>query len=846
MKKSLIIVESPAKIKTLKKLLGNDFVFSSSIGHVVDLPAKEFGIDIENNFEPQYQVLPDKKDVIKNIKQLASQCEMVYLSPDPDREGEAIAWHIANQLPKNTKIQRVCFNAITKTAVTEALKTPREIDIALVNAQQARRLLDRIVGYKISPILSRKLQQRSGISAGRVQSVALKLVVDREKDIENFKPQEYWILKTLLLDPKSQQSFWASLYSVEGKKWEKEASDKKDTFIIDNAEKASHYINLLASSSYQVSKVDSKQKKRQPHPPFITSTLQQEASRHFRFSASRTMSIAQTLYEGIELENGEATGLITYMRTDSVRIDPEALQATRQYILDSFGKDYLPEKANLYATKKMAQDAHEAIRPTDVKLSPEKIASFLSPDQLKLYSLIWKRFVASQMLFAIYDTLSVKIITNTDIEMRASGSVLKFKGFLTLYDEKQDEETSEAVVEILPPLQPNDVLSLEKTSSDQSFTKPLPRFTEASLVKELEKSGIGRPSTYATIMNKIQSREYTVKENLRLKPTELGKIISHFLETNFANIMNISFTANMENDLELIADNKKPWKELIKTFWEQFYPLVTTAEKEASIPRIVTDKPCAVCEEGKLVKIWSKDHYFYGCSNYPECSYKISEDELSFNKDDYAEDTDWSAPCPICRNPTKLRHGRFGSFLGCLDYPTCRGTINLRKKNEPIEEAEEETPCPAINCPGILLKKKSRYNKYFYSCSQFPNCNVIGNTVDQILDKYQNHPQTPYQKTKKASPKSKSKKTTAKKTTKARAQPTFLPSKELAAITGSDPITRGDATKKLWSYIKKEQLQSPDNKRLILAEKKLKPIIGDEPIDMLQLAKKLSPHLSKG
>ncbi|EPP34786.1 DNA topoisomerase I [Chlamydia ibidis] len=855
MKKSLIIVESPAKIKTLQKLLGKGFIFASSLGHVVDLPAKEFGIDVDHDFEPQYQVLPDKKDVIDRICKLAADCDVVYLSPDPDREGEAIAWHIANQLPKNTRTQRISFNAITKGAVTEALKHPREIDMSLVNAQQARRLLDRIVGYKISPILSRKLQQRSGISAGRVQSVALKLVVDREKAIEAFVPTEYWNIRVLLKDPKSGKNFWAYLYACDGKRWEKDLPAEKteaDVLLINSADKAQYYVQLLEDASYMVSRIEAREKRRNPAPPFITSTLQQEASRHFRFSSSKTMSVAQTLYEGIELNNDDATGLITYMRTDSVRIDPEALASAREYIHQLFGQEYLPEKANIYSTKKMTQDAHEAIRPTDIRLSPDQLQDKLSEDQYKLYSLIWKRFVASQMTPAVYDTLAIQIATDKKIDLRATGSMLKFKGFLAVYEEKNDDDAEQEEEFALPALHAQDSLEKEEITQEQAFTKPLPRFTEASLVKELEKSGIGRPSTYATIMNKIQSRDYTTKENQRLRPTELGRVISQFLETNFPRIMDIGFTALMEDELELIADDKKSWKLLLKEFWDQFLPAVTTAEKEAVIPRILTDIQCPKCHSGQLVKIWSRSGYFYGCSGYPECDYKTSEEELAFNKDDYASDTPWDSSCPICGNEMKVRHGRFGTFLGCVNYPKCRGTISIHKRGEESEH-EEPVDCPAIGCSGKILKKRSRYNKIFYSCSEYPDCSVIGNTIEAVRSKYEGTPKTPYEKkslakkrsSEKSVKKTKKTKSSKDKTVKKNNSPLLSPSPQLAAMIGNEPVSRGDATKKVWEYIKLHNLQAQDNKRLLIPDAKLGAIIGNEPIDMFQLAKFLSQHLFK-
>lgn len=746
MGKALIIVESPAKIKTLKKFLGKEFIFASSLGHIRDLPQKGFGIDVEHDFEPQYEILPDKKEVIEKLKEAALQCDVVYLSPDPDREGEAIAWHIAAILPPDTVIKRTAFNAITKDAVLDAIAHPSDIDGALVNAQQARRLLDRIVGYKISPILARKIQRRRGVSAGRVQSVALKLVVDREKEIEAFRPVEYWNIGAILKDGDPTKKFPARLYSVDGKRWEKEAQEGKDFFLIPNQEVAASVVARLEKASYTVEKVEKKEKKRNPEPPFITSTLQQEASRHFRFSASKTMNIAQTLYEGVDLASEGAEGLITYMRTDSVRLAPEAVQEARQFILKSFGENYLPESPRTYSTKKTAQDAHEAIRPTNLRHIPDKIKKYLTREQFYLYELIWKRFIASQMNPAIYDTVSADIDTNQNIMLRATGSTMKFKGFLILYEEKEDEE-KESEEAALPPLEANQSLFLVEVTSEQAFTKPPPRFSEASLVKELEKSGIGRPSTYASIMNKIQSRDYTIKENQRLKPTELGRVIAQFLEDNFKQIMNIGFTADMEDTLELVAANKKEWKRVIKEFWEQFIPTVDVAEKEAFVPKIMTDIECPKCHLANLQKIWSKSRYFYGCSRYPDCDYTTSAEELSFRKEDYSEEIDWDQKCPICGSPMKVRHGRFGPFLGCTNYPTCRGIVNLPKKGESVVSIPENAPdCPAIGCDGKIIGRKSRFGKTFYSCSNFPNCDVIVNELSQLAEKYVNHQKTAYVK----------------------------------------------------------------------------------------------------
>lgn len=852
--KILIIVESPTKVKTLKKFLGNSYHVESSVGHIRDLPSRGFGIDLENNFEPEYENLPDKKDVIAKLKKAAKECDTIYLSPDPDREGEAIAWHIAHILPKGPNVKRVTFNAITKEAVSEALKHPREVDISLVNAQQARRLLDRMVGYKISPLLQRRIKRSGGggLSAGRVQSVALKLVVDREKAIEAFQPVEYWtITATLQADPKDR-SFIASLHLIEGKRIEKELIPGKDVVTVSNEIEAKKLVTKLNHSSFKISKVEKKEKKRYPVPPFITSTLQQEASRHYGFAASRTMGIAQSLYEGVDLGSEGTEGLITYMRTDSVRIEMEAINAVRILIDGAYGKDFLPSKPNAYATKKSAQDAHEAIRPTNLNHPPDVIKPYLTPDQYKLYLLIWRRFIASQMTPAIYDTVSCSIETDKDLTLRASGSIIKFKGFLAIYEEKEDLESDESKKEdeekLLPPIKEGQVLNLLEANSTQSFTKPPPRFTEASLVKELEKSGIGRPSTYASIMNKIQGRAYTVKERLTIKPTELGKIIAQMLENHFTMIMDIKFTASMEDELDEIAEAKKDWKEFLKHFWEEFVPVLEKAEKEAFVPKLMTDINCPKCGN-KLQKIWARDKYFYGCSNYPECSFTVSIEALEFKKEDYAENFDWDQPCPKCTSPMKIRFGRFGTFLGCSRYPDCKGIINIPKKDEPIPE--DMPKCPAIGCDGDITQRKSRWGKTFFSCSNYPDCNVIVNQLDDLEIKYQDHPKTPYIKKTKVTKavkgaKKGAKKTTAKKkTTKTIGKPSPL-SPELQEIVGAKELTRGEVTKKVWEYIKKKDLQDPKNKRSIVPDGKLAKVFGhSKPIDMMKLAGILSKHILK-
>jgi DNA topoisomerase-1 len=866
MKKSLIIVESPAKIKTLQKFLGDEFIFESSIGHIRDLPQKEFGIDLENNFDPTYVTMPGKEEVITKLKKAAKECDTIYLSPDPDREGEAIAWHISQILPANANIKRVSFNAITKEAVLTALKNPREIDYALVNAQQARRLLDRIVGYKISPILNRRIQRgkEGSVSAGRVQSVALKLVVDREKEILIFIPIEYWNLGALFKTSADPKTFKANLHSVDGRKVEKEDKEGKGYFLIGNKETADSVRKRLEEGPYVVQNVERKEKRRNPVPPFITSTLQQEASRHHGFSSARTMSVAQGLYEGIDLGNEGAEGLITYMRTDSVRIEPEALNEARAFILSNYGKEYLPESAKIYATNKAAQDAHEAIRPTSLKHTPESIQPYLTKEQFNLYQLIWRRYLASQMTPAVYDTVSADISAGKGIMLRATGSQIKFQGFLAVYEEKVDETAEDDDSRILPQLEEKQQLNLIELNSEQAFTRPPPRFTEASLVKELEKSGIGRPSTYASIMNKIQSRDYTTKESGRLKPTELGFVIAALLEANFPLIMNIGFTSEMEDSLEQVAENKEDWVQLLRKFWEDFAPVLETATKEAFVPKIATDKICPDCG-APLQKIWSKSKYFYGCTRYPDCSFSSPLEALEFNKAEYAADFDWDQKCPKCSLPMKLRHGRFGAFLGCTNYPECKGIVNIPKLGETILSQENMPPCPAKDCPGHMNIRKSRFGKTFFSCSTFPECDVIVNSLDDLESKYPNHERTAY--IKKARPK-KGKAAAAEKATKAKAKttktkatkekvakekapakkrvmPTLKLSKELSGVLNAAEMTRGDVLKKIWDYIRAENLQDPKDKRKILPDAKLAKVFGStEPTDMFKMPGLLSKHLS--
>lgn len=866
MPKYLLIVESPTKKKTLGKFLGSEFTFESSVGHIRDLPEKRFGITIDDKVHCDYEVLPSKKEVVKNLIKAAKKADIVYLCPDPDREGEAIAWHIRQLLPKEIKTRRVSFNSITASAVREAIASPREIDLSLVDAQQARRVLDRLVGYSVSPILAQRVQMgrrapsQGSLSAGRVQSVALKLVVDREKEIEGFKPQEYWNL-SVDLSGSVNSSFTAHLLSVDGKRVEKIAKDDSSCQI-DNASKAQIVSQRLEKANYKILGIERKEKRRFPVAPFTTSTLQQEASRHFGFSAQRTMSVAQELYEGIDLGSEGPEGLITYMRTDSVRLAPEAENGVRQYIIDTYTKQYLEPSVRKFTSQKSAQEAHEAIRPTNLQHPPESVERYLSSDQFKLYSLIWKRTIATQMKPAVYDTVQVDIEAAPGLLVRANGSQMKFKGFLSVYEEKFDEEQSDET-KLLPNLQEGEVLNLIKVHSSQSFTQPPARYSEASLVKALEQSGIGRPSTYAAIMNKIQSREYTVKEKGRLKPTELGKVTIALLESSFASIMNLQFTAMMEDELEQIACGKRDWQNVVIGFWKEFSPSLDEAKKSAHVPKVDTDKLCPKC--GKhLQKIWAGRDYFYGCSAYPECDYRVSSQQLDFDPKNYNPDFDWDQKCPKCGGEMTVRFGPYGVFLGCKAYPQCRGLINAPKAGE-TALGPTDTPCPATGCDGHLVTRKSRFGKIFYSCSNYPDCNVIGNTLEDTVEKFQGQPKTPYvkasnrySKAKKSEGKAPAKKSTAKKssakkvTSKKRensnspfSKPITLTPK-LKALTGLEETSRGDLTKKLWDYIKSKNLQDPNDKRYILCDRVLKDILGEDRLHMTALPGKLAAHLKEG
>ncbi len=711
MAKNLVIVESPAKARTLNKYLGRDYQVKASVGHVVDLPKSKLGVDIEHDFKPEYQVIHGKGKLITELRQAAKGKENIYLAPDPDREGEAIAWHIAQKLDgKRSNIRRVLFNEITKRAVQEALKHPRDLDQNLFEAQQTRRILDRLVGYQISPLLWEKV--RRGLSAGRVQSVAVRIVCDREREIQAFKAVEYWSI-TAALEAGTPPPFEARLFRIGDQKLD------PDKFRLENEAAASDRVAALQKATWTVTKVEKKERRRFPAPPFITSRLQQEAARKLGYSPSRTMRIAQRLYEGIELGSEGPVGLITYMRTDSTRTAPEALQEVRQYIGERYGKPYLPNDAVMYRSKKGAQDAHEAIRPTVLDRPPESVAGFLSKEELALYTLIWNRFVASQMTPAVFDQTSVDI-TAADALFRATGQVMKFDGFIRVYTEGRDEEPGEEDDDrerTLPPLAEGEALRLLELKPEQHFTQPPARFSQATLIKELEEKGIGRPSTYASIMSTILSKEYVTEDQRRLRPSELGFLVTDLLVQSFPDLLDVEFTAGMENVLDEIEEGRQPWLDAMRRFYASFSIALSQAAthmpdvKRAGQP---TDIACPKCGSPMVVK-WGRSGEFLACSSYPEC-----KSTANFSRDDegniqIAKEETTDEVCDQCGRPMQVRFGRYGKFLGCSGYPECK---NVRSKNRPVSTG--------IKCPdckeGEIMEKRSRRGKTFFSCGRYPHC----------------------------------------------------------------------------------------------------------------------------
>lgn len=711
----LVVVESPKKAKTIKKYLGDDFTVKASVGHVKDLPKSKMGIDIDNDFAPHYEVIRGKGVVLKEIKQAAKKADVVYLATDPDREGEAIAFHIAEEIGRDCpdKVKRLLFHEITERAIREALEHPVKLDENKFDSQQARRVLDRLVGYQISPLLWAKI--RRGLSAGRVQSVAVRFVVEREAEIAAFKPREYWTLDARLAAGRPP-AFLARLIRLDGKK-----------AAIDNVAEAEALAAELEKATFTVENIARKERRRQPLPPYITSKLQQDAANRLNFTTKRTMTLAQRLYEGIELGEEGAVGLITYMRTDSPRISQEALAEVRQFIEASYGPENLPPKPNAYKTKGSAQDAHEAIRPTSMKYTPEVVKPYLERDLYRLYKLIWDRFVACQMKPALYMQTAVDIHAGRAI-FRATDSTLKFRGWLNVYGEKDellkaseasekseagDDESAGSSNKELPPLTQGEQLDLKQLIREQHFTQPPPRFTEASLNKELEERGIGRPSTTATILSTIQEREYVEKEGTYFKPTDLGTLVTHELIRAFPEELDAKFTADLENKLDGIENGRCGWVALLKSFYGPFKKSLDAASetmRDVKREEIPTDVTCEKCGKSMVIK-WGKMGQFLACSAYPECKntkdFRRAEDgSIQIVTEETTDEL-----CPTCGKPMVVKRGRFGRFLACSSYPECKTAKALTT---------------GVHCSlckkGEFVERRSKRGKIFYSCNQYPDC----------------------------------------------------------------------------------------------------------------------------
>jgi DNA topoisomerase-1 len=762
MAKALVIVESPAKAKTINKYLGKNFVVKASLGHIKDLPKRDLAVDVDNGFRPRYEVIEGKKKLIQELKDAAKKVTSIYLAADPDREGEAICWHLQEELKskKNDdsgpKIFRVMFNEITKNSVQKAFEKPSVVNVNLVDAQQARRVLDRLVGYKISPLLWDKV--RRGLSAGRVQTVAVRVIVEREREIRAFVKQEYWTLDADLAAKKNPH-FDARLIRIQ-----EEAASIPDQAASDRL------VADLEAARFVVRSVGTKEKKRNPVAPFITSTLQQDSSRKLRFSVKRTMMLAQQLYEGVELGTEGGVGLITYMRTDSTRIGEEAIAEVREFIEKRFGPQYLPASPNVYKSKKEAQDAHEAIRPTSALRTPEDVAPFLAEDQLKLYRLIWMRFVASQINPAVFDQTTIDTVTTgrsaVEYTFRATGSVLKFDGFLAVYEEGKDQkdEEDEELRHKLPAVSQGEELNLRALKPEQHFTEPPPRYTEATLVKKLEADGVGRPSTYASILSTIQEREYVTKEGGKFKPTELGMVVTDLLLESFNDIFDVRYTARMEEELDEIEEGKLDWRDAMGEFYERFMKDLGNAETHMTdIKRMEkpTDLTCDKCGKPLVIK-WGKHGSFLACTGYPECTYtrELTVDLPDIDKADLSEQGD-EEYCQNCGRPMVLKKGRFGTFFACSGYPDCKTTKQIggtQKKPDVLLDEKcpqcgnnlvqkfgrfgEFTACSnypeckyvkqktiGVKCPecseGEVVERRSRRGKTFYGCSRYPDCDFV-------------------------------------------------------------------------------------------------------------------------
>lgn len=709
MAKSLVIVESPAKAKTISKILGQDYQVKASIGHVRDLPKNKLGVNVRKNFEPQYEILREKEPIVKELKEAAKAADKVYLAPDPDREGEAIAWHLSEILDLPVKkLHRVEFNEITREAVLAAMKKPRSIDSNLVDAQQARRLLDRLVGYKISPLLWRKV---NGRSAGRVQSVAVRIICEREEEVDRFEPQEYWSVKAELSKQRSKSSFLMNLVKYDGKRIIA-ASDKASagTMIISSQKQADKISNSVKNKDFVVTSITRKSSQRQPQPPFITSTLQREAANTLGFAVKKTMQVAQQLYEGVELGDQGPSGLITYMRTDSTRVSQQAQDEAKQYIVETFKKSYYPEKPRVYEKKgKSVQDAHEAIRPSSVYKKPEAIRSYLSPDQYKLYKMIWERFVASQMASAELSTTTVEITAGDGI-FRGASTETTFPGYTIVYNkettsEPEDDPAADALT-TLPELSKGEEVNLKKLDPKQHFTQPPPRFTEASLVKTLEELGIGRPSTYATTVATIIDRKYVERQQKMLVPTKLGKAVNALLVEHFGNIVDVGFTADMEAKLDKIEDDKVDWHGMLKDFYKPFGETLKKAEENMNKVVILSEHTCPTCGQQMAIRS-SRFGQFLGCIGYPECKTKI---RLTKDGQPVPEDRPSDEKCRTCGSPMLIRYGRYGDYLTCSSE-TCT-------EQRPIIKLTGVS-CPREGCGGDIVEKKSHRGKMFYGCSNY-------------------------------------------------------------------------------------------------------------------------------
>ena len=705
--RALVIVESPAKAKTIGKYLGRNYMVKASVGHIMDLPPSKLGVDVENDFEPTYEVMKGKVTVMKEIAAAAKKASRIFLAPDPDREGEAIAWHIRDFIKSSKKpVSRVVFNEITKKAVQEAFTHPRDLDRNLFESQQARRIVDRLVGYQISPILWLKV--RRGLSAGRVQSVAVRLVVEREREIQKFVPVEYWSVTARLagrLDRNRTPEFDAKLFRQHGQKVE-----------LPNGEISKQVVDDIRKAELKVADVQKRERRRNPTAPFTTSKLQQEASKRLRFSPKRTMGIAQSLYEGVELGEAGPTGLITYMRTDSVRVSNEAIGEVRHVIEERYGKDSLPAEPNVYKSKqKGAQEAHEAVRPTSATLDPESVRPYLDKDQLALYTLIWNRFVASQMVPAVYDATTVDIAAGPHT-LRATGSILKEPGFLKVYQETRDEDAPVADEDDdserrLPILEVGDLLDAKEIKPEQHFTQPPPRFSEASLVKEMEERGIGRPSTYASILATIQPRDYVKRdEQQRLRPTHLGILVTDLLVQSFPRILDVEFTAGLENELDLVEEGGVNWVVLLKKFYGPFADSLEEAKKvmkDIKAQAIPTEHSCEKCGKPMIIK-WGRMGEFLACSGYPECKNTKEFKRRDDGTIEIVEQEPTGEKCPTCGADMFVKRGRFGRFIACSRYPDCKTT-------QPFTFG--------VHCPkcqtGLLGEKKSRRGKYFYGCTNY-------------------------------------------------------------------------------------------------------------------------------